>query len=173
MYIINADLLGERITLATVCNTITADIKEFIFNQHLFFVATAPIETGEVNVSPKGYDTLRIIGETKILYLDYHGSGNETAIHLKQNKKITFMWCGFEETPLILRVYGRGKILDKGTKEFSAALNEHFSGYEEKIVRQIFEIDVLSVQKSCGWGVPFMEFVNDRTKLDEMSKKHL
>jgi hypothetical protein len=117
------------------------------------------------------YDTLRIIGESKILYLDYYGSGNETAIHLKQNKKITFMWCSFEKEPLILRVYGRGKILDKGTEVFTATLNEQFSGYDERIVRQIFEIDVLSVQKSCGWGVPFMNFDRDRTKLDDMSKK--
>lgn len=159
--------------MATFFNTITPDIREFIYNQHLFFVSTAPTETGEVNVSPKGYDTLRIIGESKILYLDYHGSGNETAIHLKQNKKITFMWCSFEENPLILRVYGRGKVLDKGTEGYTETLNEHFSGYEERIVRQIFDIDVLSVQKSCGWGVPFMKFDKDRTKLDDMSKKHL
>ncbi|XEC96679.1 pyridoxamine 5'-phosphate oxidase family protein [Paenibacillus tarimensis] len=99
--------------MATFIETITPDIKDFILNQHVFFVSTAPTDAGEVNLSPKGYDTLRIIGETKILYLDYHGSGNETAIHLKQNKKITLMWCSFEETPLILRVYGRGKVLDK------------------------------------------------------------
>lgn len=159
--------------MATFIETITPDIREFIFNQHLFFVSTAPTDTGEVNLSPKGYDTLRIIGESKIFYLDYHGSGNETAIHLKQNKKITFMWCSFEEAPLILRVYGRGKVLDKGTEGFSEIINAQFSGYEERIVRQIFEIDVVSVQKSCGWGVPFMHFIEDRSKLDDMSKKHL
>jgi hypothetical protein len=158
--------------LATFIETITPDIKEFISNQQLFFVSTAPTDVGEVNLSPKGYDTLKIIGETKILYLDYHGSGNETAIHLKQNQKITFMWCSFEETPLILRVYGRGKVLNKGSEEFLSTLNEHFLGYEERIVRQVFEIDVISVQKSCGWGVPFMKFINERTKLDDMSKKH-
>ncbi|CAM3602485.1 pyridoxamine 5'-phosphate oxidase family protein [Paenibacillus lupini] len=157
--------------MGTFLNTITSDIREFINNQHLFFVGTAPTEAGEVSVSPKGYDTLRIIGESKILYLDYYGSGNETAIHLNQNKKITFMWCSFEEEPLILRVYGRGKVLDKGTEGFTATLNEQFSGYDERIVRQIFEIDVLSVQTSCGWGVPFMNYDRDRSKLDDMSKK--
>ena len=70
------------------------------------------------------------------------------------------MWCSFEEEPLILRVYGRGKVLDKGTEGYTLALNEHFSAYEERIVRQIFDIDVLSVQKSCGWGVPFMILLN-------------
>ncbi|WP_054027700.1 pyridoxamine 5'-phosphate oxidase family protein [Bacillus sp. FJAT-28004] len=159
--------------MATFLTTITPDISEFIYNQHLFFVGTAPTETGEVSVSPKGYDTLRIIGDSKILYLDYHGSGNETAIHLRQNKKITFMWCSFEEEPLILRVYGRGKVLDKGTESFTLTFNEHFTGYEERIVRQIFEIDVSSVQKSCGWGVPFMKFEKIRPKLDDMSKKHI
>ncbi|GLX66217.1 pyridoxamine 5'-phosphate oxidase family protein [Paenibacillus glycanilyticus] len=157
--------------MAAFFDTITPEIREFICNQHLFFVGTAPSEAGEVSVSPKGYDTLRILGESKILYLDYYGSGNETANHLNQNKKITFMWCSFEDEPLILRVYGRGKVLDKGTEEYSSNLNEHFSGFEERIVRQIFEIDVVSVQKSCGWGVPFMKFEKERTKLDDMSKK--
>lgn len=72
--------------MATIIYTITPDIREFIIKQNLFFVSTAPTDAGEVNLSPKGYDTLKIIGETKIFYLDYYGSGNETAIHLKQNK---------------------------------------------------------------------------------------
>jgi hypothetical protein len=143
--------------------------KDFILNQKLFFVGTSPSSEGEVNVSPKGYDTLRIIDNNRIFYLDYHGSGNETANHLNENGKITFMWCSFDEKASILRVFGRGKAIVKGTDLFNELLNTHYKGYPEAIVRQIFDVHITKVQTSCGWGVPFMNFVGERPMLHDKS----
>lgn len=157
--------------MAKFFETITPEIKQFIEKQPMFFVGTAPTGEGEVNVSPKGYDTLRLIGDRCVLYLDYHGSGNETANHLRDNQKITFMWCSFEQEPEIIRVYGQGEVFEKGTDPFREILQNHFPAYDERIVRQIFSVKVTKVQSSCGWGVPFMDFVAHRTKLDDMSKK--
>ena len=159
--------------MAEFHSSITSDIAEFIRNQKMFFVGTAPNEQGEVNISPKGYDTFRIIEGNKVIYLDYHGSGNETANHLEQNGKITLMWCSFEEEPLILRVFGRGTVILKGTDQFSSLLHEHFPKYEERIVRQIFSVEVVNVQTSCGWAVPFMKYIDDRPKLDDMAKQQI
>jgi hypothetical protein len=145
---------------------------EFIQSQKLFFVGTAPTLDGKVNVSPKGYNTLRILNSKTLIYVDYYGSGNETANHLNENQRITFMWCGYEETPLILRVYGTGLVIHKDSTEFSGYMSEFFAELEFRIIRQIFLIDIDSVQTSCGWGVPFMNFVEDRSMLEVMSKKH-
>src|SRR5690554_4060296 len=107
-------------------DALTNETKDFILKQKLFFVGTFPSNEGEVNVSPKGYDTLRIVGNDRVIYLDYHGSGNETANHLIDNRKITFMWCGFEEEANILRVYGRGKVIANDTEGFNDLMNQYF-----------------------------------------------
>ncbi|MDP5272859.1 pyridoxamine 5'-phosphate oxidase family protein [Chengkuizengella axinellae] len=143
---------------------------DFIQNQNMFFVGTAPSQEGEINVSPKGYDTIKILDSNSLIYLDYNGSGNETAIHINQNEKITVMWCSFEKKPLILRVYGRGVVIGKESEDFKLLLSKHFPTYDLRIVRQLFLINIKSVQSSCGWGVPFMEYVKDRNQLDDLSK---
>ena len=145
---------------------------EFIQTQKLFFVGTAPTSDGKVNVSPKGYNTLQIIDHKTLIYVDYYGSGNETANHINENQRVTLMWCSFEETPVILRIYGRGLVINKDKTEFSDYMNEFFPELETRIIRQIFMINIESIQTSCGWGVPFMTFVEDRVMLDDMSKKH-
>jgi hypothetical protein len=149
------------------------ELTEFIQNQKLFFVGTAPSKDGEINVSPKGYDTLRILNNQTLLYVDYYGSGNETANHLTENQRITFMWCSFEELPIILRIYGNGQVLAKNSSEFVEYMNQLFPELESRIVRQIFCVSIDSIQTSCGWGVPFMKYIEDRSMLNDMSKKHL
>ncbi len=153
--------------MAQIFDSLTTEILSFIEKQKMFFISTAPTSEGEVNVSPKGYDTLRIINENRIIYLDYYGSGNETANHINENNRVTFMWCSFEEEPVILRAYGRGRVLAKETADFDGIYEEYFSEYPQKLVRQIFDVDIHKVQTSCGWAVPYMEYKGERRTLHD------
>lgn len=144
---------------------------QFIHEQKMFFVGTAPVADGNVNVSPKGYHTLIVMGPKQLIYADYNGSGNETATHLQENGRITFMWCSFDKAPLILRAYGRGVVIGKTHEMFSQYLTEHFPQLDSRIIRQLFPIDIQSVQTSCGFGVPIMNFVQERPTLNESSKR--
>ncbi|WP_090222349.1 pyridoxamine 5'-phosphate oxidase family protein [Lutibacter maritimus] len=146
---------------------ITSELSEFIKKQKIFFVGTAA-EQGRVNISPKGIDTFRVLGENKIVWLNLTGSGNETAAHLIKNNRMTIMFCGFEEKPLILRLYGVANIFHKRDKKFKEYLNyfPKFSGS-----RQIIEMDIDLVQTSCGFAVPFMDFKEERTTLNSWADK--
>ncbi len=137
---------------------LTTPLRAFIERQHLFFVATAPAE-GRVNLSPKGLETLRVMARDRIVWLSLTGSGNETAAHVAENGRMTLMFCAFEGRPLILRVYGRARLLhprDEGWAEL-AGLFPPMAGS-----RQIFDLAVELVQTSCGTGVPVMPFERDR-----------
>lgn len=150
---------------------ITDEVKEFIKRQKIFFVGTAPTSEGEVHIAPKGYDILRVLDEYNIIYLDYYGSENFTAQHLAENKKITLMWCSFDKDPCILRIYGHGKIVPKGTDEFDMLLKQYFEGYHQKMVRQLFKVKVHCVMTYCGSGVPLMRYESDRETLHERVKQ--
>ena len=134
--------------------------KEFIEQQHIFFTATAPLNAeGHINLSPKGLDCFRVLGDNKVAYMDLISSGNETSAHTLENGRITFMFCSFGDTPNILRLYGKGFAVLKGT----AAWDEyapHFNIYPS--TRQIIVADISLVQTSCGFGVPMFEFKQDR-----------
>lgn len=133
----------------------------FIRSQHVFFVASAPVE-GRVNLSPKGMDTFRILSKRKVAYVDLTGSGNETAAHVLENGRLTVMFCSFDEQPLILRLSGRARVLHPDQPEFESTIGkfEALPG-----VRQIFLLSVDKVQKSCGFGVPFYEYRGERGQL--------
>ncbi len=142
-------------------------LQNFIKNQKMFFVGTARNE-GHVNISPKGMDTFRIINFNKIVWLNLTGSGNETAAHLQENNRMTIMFCSFEKTPLILRLYGNSKIYhenDKDYKKFSSLFDDYVGA------RQIIEMDINLVQTSCGYAVPFMEFKEERAQLNDLDIK--
>jgi len=130
----------------------------FIAMQPMFFVATAAPD-GRVNVSPKGLDSLRVLSETKIIWLNLSGSGNETAAHLRENPRMTLMFCAFKGDALILRVYGQARSLHPAEKEWDV-LCQNFPKMAGS--RQIFVLEVDLVQTSCGTGVPNMEFVAER-----------
>lgn len=135
--------------------------RTFIEAQHLFFVATAGPE-GRVNVSPKGMDSLRVLGPNRIVWLSVTGSGNETAGHLLQNPRMTLMWCSFEKRPMILRAYGTARAIHRDAEDWDA-LSSLFPGGPEK--RQVYDLDVEMMQTSCGYAVPFMEFEGPRETL--------
>ena len=142
---------------------ITPSLQSFIQEQPLFFVATAPLsEHGHVNLSPKGYDTFRILSPHQVAYLDLTGSGNETSAHLAENGRITFMFCAFRGTPQILRLYGKGETVLPGTRQWDE-LMAHFPSYPG--IRQIILVSIDWVHTSCGYGVPLMELQKDRETL--------
>ena len=147
--------------MAKQFDKISTTLTEFIEKQHLFFVGTAG-SSGTVNVSPKGMDTLRIIDENRVLWLNLTGSGNETGAHLLKSNRITIMFCAFEGNPLILRLYGSVKIYHEGDKEWT----ENIHRFPEFLSsRQIIDVQVDLVQTSCGFGVPLMTYEGEREQL--------
>ncbi len=136
---------------------------EMIGKQPVFFVATAASD-GRINLSPKGYDAFRVLSPSQVAYLDLGGSGNETHAHLAADGRITIMFCNFDQPALILRIYGTGKAVLPQDSEWET-LSSHFTLLPG--TRQIFVIDVESVQTSCGWGVPFMELKDERETLQK------
>ncbi|KAG0345829.1 hypothetical protein BG004_002995 [Podila humilis] len=144
---------------------ISASLIEWIKKQHLFFVATAPIDGRKVNVSPKGYDALRVINPNRVCYLELTGSGIETQSHLEENGRITVMLCAFDGSPKIVRLWGTGHIHRVDTPEFDELLEAHYQDsdiYNAISKRSIIVVDIDSVGVSCGWAVPYMEFKSER-----------
>ncbi|KAF9408169.1 hypothetical protein BGZ94_002425 [Podila epigama] len=142
---------------------------EWIKKQKIFFVASAPLDAnGKVNVSPKGYDALRVINQNKVCYLELTGSGAETQSHVDENGRITIMFCAFEGGPRITRLWGRGRVARVDTPEFNTLLESHYRDsdlYETKGKRAIIVVDVYKVGTSCGFAVPYMEYKGDRPAL--------
>lgn len=133
----------------------------FIRDQRIFFVATAA-ESGRVNLSPKGQDSLRVVSERELLWLNLTGSGNETAAHLLARDRITLMWCAFEGAPRILRVYGRGRVVHPRDPAWADCARELAP---PPGARQYVRVEVQSVQVSCGYGVPLFDYRQERPTL--------
>jgi hypothetical protein len=138
-------------------------LQTFIEAQKIFFVGSADVD-GRVNVSPKGMDSLKILDENRLIWLNLTGSGNETAAHTQAVNRITIMFCSFTAKPLILRLYGTVKCHHYGDAAFNELVT-HFPDLSGK--RQIFDVNVEMVQTSCGYAVPFYEFQGERTRLVE------
>jgi hypothetical protein len=146
--------------MAKVHEAITEEVAAFIRRQHLFFVGTAPLSGGgHVNLSPKGLDCFRILTPHRVGYMDVIGSGNETAAHLLENGRITFMFCAFEGPPNILRLYGTGRTVLPGAAGWDE-LAPLFTIYPS--TRQLIVADITRVQTSCGFGVPEYTYTGER-----------
>ncbi|MBC7814092.1 MAG: pyridoxamine 5'-phosphate oxidase family protein [Burkholderiales bacterium] len=147
--------------MAKFFDEINENIQQFIAAQHMFFVASAPLNAeGHINLSPKGLDCFRMLSANRVAYLDFIGSGNETSAHLYENGRITFMFCAFDGPPNIVRLFGTGRTVRPTDTEWGDlfALFPH----DFNNVRQIFVVDVEKAQTSCGYGVPFMDYVGER-----------
>ena len=142
-------------------------LQEFIANQKIFFVGTAGQES-RVNVSPKGMDSLRILNPNQLIWLNLTGSGNETAAHVLEQPRMTLMFCAFEGKPLILRVYGKAKTVHPRDEEWTEWIDQ-FPKYPGS--RQIFLLDIDSVQTSCGFSVPNYQHQEDRGDLIYWTEK--
>jgi hypothetical protein len=155
--------------MGKIYSEIDETLREFVERQHVFFVATAPSSVdGHVNCSPKGLDSLRILGPTTVIYLDYTGSGAETIAHVRENGRIVIMFCAFEGAPKIVRFHGKGEAIVPGDAEFGALL-AHFTPGPG--VRSIIRIEVDRISDSCGFGVPHLRFEDDRTQLPLWTEK--
>ncbi len=141
--------------------------SDFIARQQMFFVATATHES-RINLSPKGLNSLRILGPNRVAWLNLTGSGNETAAHLLQDNRMTVMFCAFEGPPLILRLYGNARMVLTTDAEWNA-LYTHFDPLPG--ARHIFDLDVDLVHTSCGFGVPLYDFVGERPVLNRWAEK--
>ena len=145
-------------------------LRSFIEAQRIFFVATAPLDAGgHVNLSPKGLDTLRILGPTKVAYLDQVGSGSETIAHLKENGRIVLMWCALDGPPTILRLHGRGEVLTPHDAEFQQ-LRPLFPAKPDGC-RALIVVTVQRIATSCGFGVPLYRFERERSQIPDWAER--
>lgn len=158
--------------MGKVHEQIDGRLKDFILAQPMFFVASAPTAVdGRVNVSPKGMrGCFAVLGEHQVAYLDYTGSGAETIAHLRDNGRITVMFCAFEGPPKIVRLHGHGRVLRPGDEGF-ADLYAAFPDFSEHGLRSVIVVDVERVSDSCGYSVPFMDYVGERTLLDQWAAR--
>jgi predicted pyridoxine 5'-phosphate oxidase superfamily flavin-nucleotide-binding protein len=144
--------------------------RDFIARQRIFFAASATA-TSRVNVSPRPTDALRVLDERTVAFLDLTGSGSETAAHLRADGRITLMFCALDEPPSILRLYGRGTSLPRGSGDYAALLASVYGNQEPLGARQIVRIDIDLVQTSCGYGVPLFEYVGERDTLHRWAEQ--
>ncbi len=138
-------------------------LRSFLEAQHVFFVATAPAVGGHVNVSPKGVaGTFTVVDEHTVAYLDITASGAETIAHLRENGRITVMFCSFDRSPNVVRLHGRGRVVSVYDDEY-ADWAGRFS--ETRGARAVIVVDVERISDSCGYGVPLMEVTGERDLL--------
>jgi hypothetical protein len=142
-------------------------LRQFIAGQHVFFNASAPNQ-GRINVSPKGLDTFRILNDKCVAYLDLTGSECETAAHLAENGRLTLMFCSFKDQPLILRLYGQGRVVRPRNPQWHD-LRSQFQELPGE--RQIIVLDIDSIMTTCGFAVPLYEYQGERTQLPEFTCK--
>ena len=156
--------------MATDYPALTHHHREFIARQHIFFTASAAAGT-RINLSPRSTDMLRVIGDNAVAYLDRTGSGNETAAHLRADGRLTIMLCATEGPPLILRLYGKGRPIARGSDEYAALLAAEYAGTEPLGARQMIRLDFDLVKTSCGYGVPFHDYKGERETMDQVGQR--
>jgi hypothetical protein len=147
--------------VAATLSAIDDELAAWLQAQPVFFVASAP-RNGHVNVSPKGYDTFRVLDARTVAYLDLTGSGVETIAHIRENGRVTMMFCAFTGNPQIIRLYGSGHPHLLGTPEYDA-LAPKFPALPGS--RAIITVAVDRISSSCGYAVPLMDLVSERDRL--------
>jgi hypothetical protein len=156
--------------MAKEFSRIDSSLREFIGKQAMFFVATAPSEGGRINLSPKGYaDTFAVMDDHTVAYLDLFGSGAETIAHLRDNGRITLMFCSFTRNSRILRLFGTGRVVRPDDTEFDS-LKTHFGPLHPGL-RAAIVVDVERIADACGYAVPYYELLDERPVLDNAHAK--
>lgn len=153
--------------MAKQYRVLTENLVEFILKQNIFFVGTATSDS-RVNISPKGMDSLRVLNEKRVIWLNVTGSGNESSAHIQNDPRMTIMFCAFEGPPLILRLYGNARVIHKHDNEWQE-LFAHLTPLPG--ARQIFDLSIELVQTSCGMAVPSYAYSYDRNLLSIWAEK--
>jgi hypothetical protein len=143
--------------------------RDFIARQHVFFTASAGA-SGHINISPRSTDCFRVLNANRVVYLDRTGSGNETAAHMLADGRLTIMMCAFDGPLLILRLYGQGRAVRRGSAEYAALLASEYGNDEPLGARQMMLLEFDLVQTSCGYGVPFHEYSGERPTMDKWAE---
>lgn len=155
--------------MSKIYDEINDKLAAFIGKQKMFFVGSAPLSgDGHVNLSPKGYDSFKIINPKTVMYLDYGGSGIETHAHILENERVTLMFCAFEGKPNIVRLYGRGEVCAFHDEGFAEKLAQ-FPEFDR--ARAIITIHLTRIADSCGFSIPFYDYQGERDQLHR-SHKH-
>lgn len=155
--------------MGKIFQTISPELRRWMGEQHIFFVATAPLSPeGHVNCSPKGGDTLRVVAERELAYLDLTGSGVETIAHIQENRRIVVMLCAFSGAPRIVRLHGEGETLYPTDARFPL-LRTQFPDFPG--IRAIVRVTVTRISDSCGMSVPFYDHVGYRDQLDHWAER--
>ncbi|MFC1413203.1 pyridoxamine 5'-phosphate oxidase family protein [Streptacidiphilus sp. N1-12] len=140
-------------------------LREFIEAQPLFFTATAPLaDTGTINLSPKGLTgSFAVLDELTVGYLDFAGSNAETIAHLRENGRITLMWCAFQGPPNIVRVHGRGEPVFRDDPRWGELVSR-FPDIDDSLhgLRAIIVVHAELIRDSCGYAVPYLSYDEDR-----------
>ena len=155
--------------MSKLYDAIDEELARFIAAQHVFFVATAPLDpAGHVNLSPKGLESFRVIEPHTVAYLDLTGSGIETVAHLRENSRVVIMFCAFEGPPKILRLHGRGAVVEPGDSRFRELLKlfPRLPG-----ARSIIVVTLERIADSCGYGVPVYRYEREREQLVDWSRR--
>ncbi len=148
---------------------IDARCRDFIGRQRIFFAASAA-PGAHINLSPRGADAFAVLDDMTVAYLDLTGSGNETAAHLRADGRLTLMFCAFDGPPNILRLYGQGEVLRRGSAPYREVLASAFGGKEPAGARQIIRLHVDRVQTSCGYGIPLFDYRGERPSLENWAR---
>lgn len=155
--------------MGTPVEAIDEKMAQWIAAQKMFFVGSAPLSgEGHVNISPKGGEAFRVLGPLEVAYLDYTGSGAETAAHVRENGRIVIMFCAFDGPPKIVRLHGEGRVVPRGSDEFETLATKF---PENPGARAIVHIEVKRVANSCGYSVPLYEHQGPRDVLDVWAGK--
>ncbi len=154
--------------MGKVLDALDPKLTDWIEQQHVFFVATAPSDGGHVNLSPKGHDCFRVLDDRTVAYLDLTGSGAETIAHTRQNGRITVMFCAFSGPPLVLRLFGAGTAHPHGSARYEEVVGE-FPAVPG--ARSIVTVAVERVQTSCGFSIPLMEYQDERPTLQQWAER--
>ena len=153
--------------MAEKFDSINKEHRTFIEAQKMFVVGSAGAD-GFINVSPKGMDSLRIIDEHTVIWVNFTGSGNETSAHVQENGRMTIMFSSYDKAPLILKLYGTATVVHQK----DARWDEMVAHFEPSVAtRQFFEMKVELVLTSCGYAVPQYAFIKERETLRKWSDK--